>query len=331
MSPTLALAGDTMLGRGVAETLIADPRARLVSPGLADRIAGADLFVLNLECCISDRGEPFPDPTKPFFFRAPPVAALRLAELGVGAVTLANNHALDYGPDALLDTLTHLDAVGIATVGAGPDEHSARASPIVRCGELRLRLIGLSDHPSGFAAGPQHPGIAYADLRRGLPDWVIAAARPQSDDELVLALPHWGPNMVAEPVAHVRRNADELLRAGAGLIAGHSAHVFHGVAPQVMFDLGDFIDDYAVHRGLRNDLGLLWLVELGSSRPATVRALPLVLEYCFTRLASPDETRQIAELLRERCARFGTEVHIDDEMIHLSTRGVAERSRRSGR
>lgn len=310
-----------MLGRGVAAALSAEPRVPLISCEVAELVAEADLFVLNLECCVSDRGEPFPDPAKPFFFRAPPAAADRLAELGVGAVTLANNHALDYGPDALLDTVTHLDAAGIATVGAGADERHAREPALLQCGELPLRLLGLSDHPPDYAAAHNRPGIAYADLRRGVPDWVIAAVRSRSEAELVVLLPHWGPNMVSEPVAHIHASACALLAAGVDLIAGHSAHVFQGVTSRVMFDLGDFIDDYAVHPVLRNDLGLLWLVELGRVGPESIRGLPLALEYCFTRRASPAEAGQIAELLRRRCARFGTEVHLRDEMIYLSTNG----------
>src|SRR3954447_8530837 len=119
MSPILALAGDTMLGRGVADAFTADPSAPLVAPAVAARIESADAVVINLECCVSSRGERFPDRRKRFFFRAPPIAARRLADLGVSAVTLANNHALDYGPVALLDTLAHLEGVGIAIVGAG--------------------------------------------------------------------------------------------------------------------------------------------------------------------------------------------------------------------
>src|SRR5437016_7782498 len=145
---TLALAGDTMLGRSVGDRLRANPSAALVDRPVAEAAAAADAFVLNLECCISQRGEPFPDPGKPFFFRAPPVAAERLAELGVDAVTLANNHALDYGADALLDTLEVLRAVGIATVGAGPDEPSARAATVLEHRGFRLRLAGVSDHPA---------------------------------------------------------------------------------------------------------------------------------------------------------------------------------------
>ena len=110
MTATIALAGDTMLGRDVARVLEADPAAPLVAPDVAERAAAADAFVLNLECCISARGARFPDPRKAFVFRAPPIAAERLAELGVDAVSLANNHALDYGPEALLDTLAHLEA-----------------------------------------------------------------------------------------------------------------------------------------------------------------------------------------------------------------------------
>ena len=318
MTATLALAGDTMLGRGLAERLTAEPEAALIAPEVAECIAGADAFVLNLECCISDRGERFPDPGKRFFFRAPPIAAQRLAELGVDAATLANNHALDYGPDALLDTLSYLRATGIAAVGAGADLDSARAPLILRCGGLRIGLVAFSDHPPHYAAGRERPGNAFAELRRDVPDWVLAAIRPGPDTHLTLATPHWGPNMVAGPRPYVRRAAGALLGAGASLIAGHSAHVFHGIAPDVIFDLGDFLDDYIVHPKLRNDLGLLWLVELDPHGPRAIRALPLALDYCFTRRASPAETDIIARLLQERSTPFATDLCIRDGMIELS-------------
>src|SRR5205823_7568387 len=204
-----------MLGRAVGERLAKHPAAPLIAPEVAVHVAAADTFVLNLECCISDRGSPFADPRKPFFFRAPPVAAERLAELGVNAVTLANNHALDYGPVALLDTLRHLHSAGIAALGAGADEARAREPLTLRCGELALRIVAFSDHPAAYAAGPDRPGIAFADLRAGVPDWVRAAAAPGAGADGVLVTPHWGPNMLAEPLEHVRRAADALLGAGA--------------------------------------------------------------------------------------------------------------------
>lgn len=321
MSSTLALAGDTMLGRGVAERLGHDPGAPLFSREVSEVIAEADAFVLNLECCISRRGSRFPEPNKPFFFRAPPVAAERLAELGVDAVTLANNHALDYGADALLDTLAHLDAVGIVAVGAGADVSHARAPAWLRCGALTLALLACSDHPAAFAAAPGRPGIAFADLGRGLPGWLGDAVRGRSEADVVLVTPHWGPNMVSAPVPHVRRAAAALADAGATLIAGHSAHVFHGAAPGVLFDLGDFIDDYAVDPALRNDLGLLWLVELDPDHVRAVRAMPIALDYCFTRRASEAEADWIVRRARELCAPFGTEVAFEQGMLELRVRG----------
>jgi poly-gamma-glutamate capsule biosynthesis protein CapA/YwtB (metallophosphatase superfamily) len=317
MTATVALAGDTMLGRGVADALAADPAAPLVAPAVRECIAGADVFVLNLECCISKHGTRFPDPRKRFFFRAPPVAAERLAELGVDAVTLANNHALDYGPDALLDTLAHLDSAGIAAIGAGATDVLARKPHVVRCGDLRLRIVACSDHPLTYAAGPDRPGIAYADLRSGVPDWTREALKPASDADAVLVTPHWGPNMVAEPIRRVRRAAGALVAAGATVVAGHSAHVFHGVAGRVLFDLGDFLDDYAVDPKLRNDLGLLWLVEFDALGPVRTRALPLALDHCFTRAASEQEAAWIVRRLRALCAPFGTAVETSDGLIDL--------------
>jgi poly-gamma-glutamate capsule biosynthesis protein CapA/YwtB (metallophosphatase superfamily) len=308
MAATLALAGDTMLGRGVAQVLAEHPAAPLIAPEVAAHVADADAFILNLECCISDRGSRFPDPRKPFFFRAPPLAAERLAQLGVDAVTLANNHALDYGPVALLDTLAHLDFAGVLAVGAGPNETAARSPRVLRCGTLRLRLVALADHPPEYAARPDHPGIAFADLASGVPDWARESTRPGPDSDAVLVTAHWGPNMVAKPGRRIRRAANELLAAGATVIAGHSAHVFHGVARRVLFDLGDFLDDYAVDPQLRNDLGLLWLIELDPAGPRRIRALPLALDYCFTRRASPSEAEWILHRLRELSAPFGTSV-----------------------
>jgi poly-gamma-glutamate capsule biosynthesis protein CapA/YwtB (metallophosphatase superfamily) len=320
MTATLALAGDTMLGRGVAEALIANPVAPLVAPDVAAHIESADATVVNLECCVSDRGTPSPDRHKRFHFRAPPIAAQRLAALGVSAVTLANNHALDYGPVALRDTLRHLESAGIAVVGAGADDVRAREPLTLRCGQLRLRVTAFSDHPAAYAAGPAQPGIAFGDLTSGPSDWALAAARPGADVDAVLVTPHWGPNMVAEPIGRVRRAAGALVAAGATLVAGHSAHLFHGVAPRVLFDLGDFLDDYAVDPDLRNDLGLLWLVELDRSGIRRIRALPLALDYCFTRQASAAEADWIVRRLRDLCAPFGTAVEHADGLIDVRPR-----------
>jgi hypothetical protein len=283
----LALAGDTMLGRGVAERLEREPPASLFAPELVEIAREADLFVLNLECCISARGEPWPG--RVFHFRAPPWATQALVHLGVDCVTLANNHALDFGHDALIDTLAHLDAAGIQVVGAGTDLERARA-PVVVGG---LTIVAFTDHPHEYAATTRRPGVAY-----GQPE-----SLPQA--EPLLVTPHWGPNMTTEPPRYVRRAADALLEAGATLVAGHSAHVFHGVAPHVLYDLGDFVDDYRVDRRLRNDLGLLFLVDLAGDE---LEAIPLKLEFTHTRLATGDDTAWIRRRFTDACAAFGTAV-----------------------
>ena len=309
----LALAGDAMLGRKVAER-ISESSQPVFAPEVVAVAATADVFILNLECCISERGEPWSAPGKPFFFRAPPMAVGHLRPLGVDAVTLANNHALDYGPAALIETLDPLRAGGIAVAGAGPDRASARRPVRLAAGGSTIDVVALADHPADFAAGRTRPGTAYADLRRGTPSWVVEAVERASAD-VVVVTPHWGPNMTTAPPAHVLQAADGLVEAGATVIAGHSAHVFHGVRAHpgriVCYDLGDFIDDYAVDSRLRNDLGLLWLIDFDGDRPARLEAVPLVLDYCYTRLAEGDERDWIARRLTNASAEFGTTVSDD--------------------
>jgi poly-gamma-glutamate synthesis protein (capsule biosynthesis protein) len=303
----LALAGDTMLGRGVAERLATAAPTSLFAPEVVEIARESDLFVLNLECAVSDRGSPWPDSRKPFFFRAPPVATEVLRHLGVDCVTLANNHALDFGADALVDTLDHLAAAGIAAVGAGADEAAARMPAILRANGASVGVVGITDHPRDFAAGPDRPGVAYADLRQQVPRWLTERIGDLGTD-VVVVTPHWGPNMVAAPVPHVRTAATALRQAGATLVAGHSAHLVHGVEDAVLYDLGDFIDDYATDPVLRNDRSLLFIASIDGGRLRRVEAVPLALDYCHTRLAEPDEARWIARRFRRACGALGTEV-----------------------
>jgi poly-gamma-glutamate capsule biosynthesis protein CapA/YwtB (metallophosphatase superfamily) len=318
---TVALAGDTMLGRGVARTLATTPPAALIAPEIVSALSQADLVVLNLECCISERGRPWEVPGKPFFFRAPPRAVELLVLLGTDCVTLANNHALDYGVDALADTLDHLHAAGIATVGAGADLDQARRPAILAAGGVRVAVLGVTDHPADFAAGPDRPGVAYAALDRQVPDWLPQAVRDAGASvDAVLVTPHWGPNMTTAPVGHVRRAAAALVDAGATLVAGHSAHVPHGVAGRILYDLGDFLDDYRVDRRLRNDLGLLFVVTLDARGPVRLEALPLKLEYCHTRLATGEDAAWIRHRFRAACATLGTTVEDQTDRLILDWR-----------
>jgi poly-gamma-glutamate capsule biosynthesis protein CapA/YwtB (metallophosphatase superfamily) len=109
---------------------------------------------------------------------------------------------------------------------------------------MRIAVLGVSDHPEEFAAEPDRPGIAYADLRRDASGGWLARAVPAArhDVDAVLVTPHWGPNMTVRPSAAIRRAARALLAAGATFVAGHSAHVPHGAERGVLYDLGDFVD-----------------------------------------------------------------------------------------
>ncbi|TMR13440.1 CapA family protein [Nonomuraea turkmeniaca] len=322
MTVTLALAGDTMLGRGVADELAVstDPDAYLAD-GVRAHLAEADAILLNLECCISDRGTPWFSPGKPFHFRAPPQAADLLAEVGVSCVTLANNHALDYGYDALLDTRAHLERVEVHAVGAGADEAQARQPVVLTVRGLRIGIVAATDHPLDYAATPDRPGVAYADLPSGVPSWLtgaVAALRAEAD--AVLVTPHWGPNMTAGPRPYIRAAAATLVESGASLVAGHSAHVVHGVAPPVLFDMGDFLDDYRVDPELRNDLSFLFLVTVDELGPVRLRGVPLKLEYARTVLADGDERAWLGRRFTSACADFGAVATWEDGLLGADMR-----------
>ena len=313
MEPTIALLGDVMLGRGVAERLSEVPPEEVWSPEVRELCLDCDLVICNLECCISERGEPSSRILgKPFFFRAPPVAVESLRAIGVEAVGLANNHALDFEERALLDTFELLAEAEIEFAGAGPDQEAARAGIVVERGGVRVGLVAVSDHPLEYAADVDEPGIGYAELDGGLPDWLTAElGRLRDACDLVIAFPHWGPNMSPNTARWQAAAAAALLGAGATLVAGHSAHVFHGVGWErdipLLYDLGDALDDYAVDRRLRNDLGVLALWR-PSTPAAPLELVGLRLDYCRTGLAYGEDAEWIAARLADACPPLGSSV-----------------------
>jgi poly-gamma-glutamate capsule biosynthesis protein CapA/YwtB (metallophosphatase superfamily) len=313
VTPTIGLLGDVMLGRGVGGRLTEDPPEDVWAPELRDLCRSCDLVICNLECCISTRGVPTERVRgKPFFFRGPPAALESLAAIGVGAAGLANNHALDFESEALADTLELLAEAEITTAGAGRDEAETRRASIGEAGGTRVALVAAADHPVEFGAGLDAPGIAYADLRDGLPEWLsMELARVREESDLVVAFPHWGPNMTAAPAVWQVRAARAMQDAGADLVAGHSAHVFHGVGwgerGPLLYDLGDALDDYAVDNSLRNDLGMLAIWRPGDPE-AELELVGLALDYCHTRPAEGEDADWIARRLDRACPPLGSRV-----------------------
>jgi poly-gamma-glutamate capsule biosynthesis protein CapA/YwtB (metallophosphatase superfamily) len=318
MALTIGLLGDVMLGRGVADALATTPPADLWDGDLRDLAADCDLVVCNLECCISERGSPTDRVRgKPFFFRGPPSAVESLRAIGTRVAGLANNHALDFGPAALADTVALLERAGIAPVGAGAGVEEARRGFELTAADARVGVVAVSDHPREFAAGDGEWGIAYAALRNDAPAWLLEEIRRlRARCDLVVAFPHWGPNMTVRPAAWQRSLASELIAAGADLVAGHSAHLFHGLERVddgiVAYDLGDALDDYAIDERLRNDLGLLVLWLPGSTE-AALELVGLRLDHCHTRLATGADADWIARRLGHACGELGTAVERVEE------------------
>ncbi|HWI06407.1 MAG TPA: CapA family protein [Solirubrobacteraceae bacterium] len=309
MSVAVGLLGDVMLGRNVAAALRTRSPEKLWDPALRELTSSLDLVICNLECCLSSRGRPTVRlPGKPFFFRGPPGAVRALSAVGIGAATLANNHALDYEEIALRDTLAILSISGIACCGAGRDLRAARAGVVVNAGSSRIGLISFTDHPVQYAAADGVWGVAHANLWSQTPGWLLSAVSGLAARcDHVIVCPHWGPNMTTEPAAWQRRAGRELQAAGASLIAGHSAHVFHGVGWErgpILFDLGDALDDYRIDPVLRNDLGLLAIW-----RPAiALELVGLRVRHCHTALAHSADADWIATRLTSACAALDTHV-----------------------
>jgi hypothetical protein len=182
---------------------------------------------------------------------------------------------------------------------------------VVAAGDLRVGLLAVTEHPRAYAATDDSPGVAWADLDARLPDWVDAELRRLgAEADVVVAFPHWGANMTTEPAEWQRRRAQDLVRAGADLVAGHSAHVFHGIERisdrLVLYDLGNALDDYAVDAELRNDLGIftIW-------RPRgepTLELVALRLDFCETAVARGADANWVAARLTRACAQLGTRV-----------------------
>jgi hypothetical protein len=311
--PRIALLGDVMLGRGVAQQFESTPPPHLWAPELRELLLGCDTVICNLECCVSNRGQPTTRiPAKPFFFRAPPAATEALGAIGVAAVGLANNHALDFEEEALLDTLELLHRGGIEAIGAGADLEAARAARSITAGDLVLGMVAASDHPAEYAAAVDAPGIAHAELVAGAPGWLldrIAELRRRAD--LVLAFLHWGPTMTVRPAAWQRRLADQLLEAGADAVAGHSSHAFHGIgirpAGVAAYDLGGALDDYAVHPRYRNDLGLCAIWSPGNG-DGGLELVGLRLRFGCTEVARGADAEWIATRLDAACGELGSRV-----------------------
>lgn len=240
----LAATGDIMLDRSLGYHL---SRGRLNYPFLevAHWFHAADLTIGNLESALGDIGEPVP---KAYPFRAPPEAAESLARAGFDIVSLANNHGMDYGPEALLQGINLLNAAGVVPIGAGADETAAYAPHLTEVNSLSLAIFGYVNVPvewRGFdtqtwTATADAPGLAWATVERVQAD--IAAIRPEVD--LVIVVLHSGYEYVDPPSPIQMELSRAAVDAGADLVIGHHAHILQGIefyrSGVIVYGLGNF-------------------------------------------------------------------------------------------
>ncbi len=244
----LAMVGDMMLARDMGDML------RQHGPDYAygavrRLLSEADITLGNLECVISERGEPEP---KAYVFRAPLTATLSLRDAGFDVLNLANNHILDYGVEAMGDTFDQLRGAGIAHIGAGMTEAEAHAPVHLEVNGLRLAFLGYANYPTetstGFPAGAfvavgDRPGIAWGETERIRRE--VAAAKSEAD--LVIVALHGGREYWEVPTEFQQEAARAAIDAGAALVWGHHAHSWQGVEfygdGVILYSLGDFVFD----------------------------------------------------------------------------------------
>lgn len=322
MTYTLGFTGDVMLGRIVDER----QRTRAVWDGVLSRLRALDALFANLECALSTRGRPWKRTHRPFHFRADPEWAIpALSAAGVDWTALANNHLLDFEEPALLDTLDALSAADIAHSGAGLNEREAWTPATVPVGDLSVAFVSATDNTPEYAAGPASPGVARTALDLDDPSERATLERAVSDalatdPDLLVASLHWGPNMTTEVFDRHHEVGHWLLDRGVDVVHGHSAHVFKAVEVAedglIIYDCGDFVDDYAVDAALRNDRSFLFeLTVSADGTPQELRLVPVEIRNCAVHLADGAVAQWCREAMRQRTREFDTEFERDGESL----------------
>lgn len=274
----LVAGGDVMLARKIGQA-IAAYGAAFPFAEVAPVLRRADIAFVNLECTVSERGEPVP---KSFNFRATPESLEALTLGGVNVVSLANNHGMDYGPPALLDTLDLLAARNIAQAGGGANAAAAHTPAVLTVQGLRLAFLAYAavDDEAGWSQrqwtpGRDSPGLAYGEEGAIRED--VARAREQAD--LVVVSLHAGTENSSQVNDLQRQLAHAAIEAGATLVLGAHPHVLQGLERYgdglIAYSLGDFVFDITDPPDAANTL--LLRVVLTRQGIKTVDILPVYI------------------------------------------------------
>lgn len=250
-----------------------DGDGRALDAGFAsvvELLRGADVALGNFELACSNRGYPV---EKAITVRAEPARAAEARLLGLDVVSLANNHVMDYGPTALLDTIERLGEEGVLHVGAGRDLAAATAPVVVERNGLRIGFAAWSTLlPTGAAATALRPGLAPIPVRTAyefdpylvaeepatpptVRTWIdetaiadvvqrVAALRKEVDF-LVVSV-HWGSGITDSLAEYQRPLAHAFVEAGADIVAGNHPHAVHGIelhlGKPILYSPGLFVE-----------------------------------------------------------------------------------------
>ena len=276
----LAAVGDIMLGRTLGN-IIASGNITYPFAAVSDWLTQPDITVGNVESALGDIGEPYPD--KVYTFQAPVAAAEALAVGGFDIVSLANNHGMDYGPEALLQSIELLRAQNIAPIGAGANRTEARMPHIVTINGVTLAFLAyvqVSIEPNGFTVESWDATESTAGLAWARPDEVeaeVAAVAPDVDHVIVVL--HSGIEYLPPPSEEQQALVDAALAGGATLIIGHHAHILQGLRYDnqaqtlVAYGLGNFAFD--IDGDPSSAVLHVWLTPDGVSR---VEMLPAIIQ-----------------------------------------------------
>lgn len=320
----IALMGDVMLGRLVNEALEEEAPAYPWGNTLS-LLDCADLRICNLECVLSDSGNPWSNPPKVFHFRSDEKNIKTLQAANIDIVSIANNHVLDYEYEAMERMTALLDRHQIFHAGAGNNLVEATKPAICEINGQKIACIAFTDNEPDWAAEFKKPGVLYAptnidDKRMQAILDQIELLRPEVDFLIVSA--HWGGNWGYTPPKEHSLLAHALIDSGADLIFGHSCHVFRGIEIYkkcpIIYSAGDFIDDYAIDEIERNDESFIFLLDISHSH-RKMYLYPTCIEQFQVNLAPIHRQKRILSQMQKLCKELGTNLEnfSDHALINL--------------
>lgn len=260
----LVFAGDILLDGYVGEQ-IAKYGVNYPFLKVAPVFKKADMVFANLETPVSTRGTAS---QKTFTFRSKPETLGGLVYAGIDGVTLANNHILDYGQTAMLDTLIHLDRKGIGHTGAGVNVQEAFKPYVKTIQGKKIAVLGVSRvlaSPSWYA-GPNTPGAASAYK----PEPLLSEIKKVSKtNDFTVVYIHWNQEFKDYPEAYARSLAKQMIDSGADMIVGAHSHCLMGIEyykhKPIYYSLGNFVFNRSTRGGDKTLHSMLLNIELKDS------------------------------------------------------------------